>query len=347
MFGPNSPLNLPFQVAAKTGTTNDFRDNWTLGYTPDLAVGVWIGNADYTEMVDVTGLTGAAPAWSAFMQYAEMAVSNGNPTPFSRPDGITERVICAISGTEPSENCPQQRAEYFASDQPPLPKEEDLWKKQLIDTWTGLRASPECADFTAENMVLNVTDKSAIKWIQETDQGRTWADEHGFGIPPLFLPERECKISDPRPTIHFVGMEENQTITASPLDIYTVVTATDKFGKWRLEWGEGDDPQSWTPLAENITSAYANPERISTWDLADMPAGRITLRIYLESVEPERYAERRIHINLNVPTPTPTQTPTVTATPTSTITPIPTNTPTVTHTPTATQTVTDTVVPTP
>src|SRR6185436_18238656 len=51
MFGRNSMLNLPFQVAAKTGTTNDFRDNWTLGYTPDLATGVWVGNADYTPMV--------------------------------------------------------------------------------------------------------------------------------------------------------------------------------------------------------------------------------------------------------------------------------------------------------
>ena len=42
-FGPNSVLNLPFQAAAKTGTTNDFRDNWTIGYTPDLVVGTWVG----------------------------------------------------------------------------------------------------------------------------------------------------------------------------------------------------------------------------------------------------------------------------------------------------------------
>ena len=63
-FGEDSPLNLGFKVAAKTGTTNDFRDNWTLGYTPDIAVGVWIGNADYTPMKNISGLTGAAPLWS-------------------------------------------------------------------------------------------------------------------------------------------------------------------------------------------------------------------------------------------------------------------------------------------
>ena len=67
MFGANSVLNLPFPAAAKTGTTNDFRDNWTLGYTPDLAVGVWVGNADYTPMQNTTGLTGAAPIWADFM----------------------------------------------------------------------------------------------------------------------------------------------------------------------------------------------------------------------------------------------------------------------------------------
>src|SRR5690606_21903479 len=67
-MGRENPLALPFPAAAKTGTTNDFRDNWTLGYTPSLAVGVWTGNTDNSEMVDVTGLSGAAPLWSAYMQ---------------------------------------------------------------------------------------------------------------------------------------------------------------------------------------------------------------------------------------------------------------------------------------
>jgi membrane peptidoglycan carboxypeptidase len=83
MFGSNSVLALPFQVAAKTGTTNDFRDNWTLGYTPDLAVGVWVGNPDYTPMVNTTGLTGAAPIWAEFMQTAVQNITGGNPTPSS------------------------------------------------------------------------------------------------------------------------------------------------------------------------------------------------------------------------------------------------------------------------
>ncbi|MDZ4159633.1 MAG: transglycosylase domain-containing protein, partial [Anaerolineaceae bacterium] len=145
MFGANSILNLPFSAAAKTGTTNDFRDNWTLGYTPDLAVGVWIGNADYTPMVNTTGLTGAAPIWSQFMQAAVPKVAGGNPSPFARPAGIVEKVICAVSGTEPSEWCPSQKSEMFVYDQPPPAKEHDLWQNIRLDTWTGMRASAYCS----------------------------------------------------------------------------------------------------------------------------------------------------------------------------------------------------------
>ncbi|MEM5775981.1 MAG: penicillin-binding transpeptidase domain-containing protein, partial [Anaerolineaceae bacterium] len=147
MFGANSVLALPFSVAAKTGTTNDFRDNWTMGYTPDLAVGVWVGNADYTPMVNTTGLTGAAPIWANFMQMAVPQLTGGNPTPFQRPAGIVERVVCAFSGAEPSEWCPEQRTELFAYDQLPPNKDEDLWKRVTVDTWTGLRASAACSDY--------------------------------------------------------------------------------------------------------------------------------------------------------------------------------------------------------
>lgn len=60
-FGAHSPLRLPFPVAAKTGTSSTYRDNWTLGYTPEFTVGVWAGNFDNTPMENVSGVTGAAP----------------------------------------------------------------------------------------------------------------------------------------------------------------------------------------------------------------------------------------------------------------------------------------------
>ena len=147
-FGANSVLNLPFAAAAKTGTTNDFRDNWTLGYTPDVVVGTWVGNADYTPMQGTSGLTGAAPIWASFMQTAIQQLTGGNPSAFVKPAGIVERVVCSASGTEPSQWCPDQTSEIFAADQLPLAKGYDLWQKATIDTWTGLLASPACDDFT-------------------------------------------------------------------------------------------------------------------------------------------------------------------------------------------------------
>ncbi len=169
MFGRNSILNLGFEVAAKTGTTNDFRDNWTMGYTPDLAVGVWVGNADYTPMINTTGVSGAAPIWAEIMQFGIEQVTDGNPSRFSRPDGIVEKEICEISGTEPSEWCPSTRQEVFAFDQLPLDKEEDLWRELKIDTWTELESSSYCSDFVEKRFALNVKDKWAIKWLEDTD----------------------------------------------------------------------------------------------------------------------------------------------------------------------------------
>jgi membrane peptidoglycan carboxypeptidase len=69
-FGLNSVLKLSRPAAAKTGTTNDWTDNWTVGYTPQIVTGVWVGNADRSPMIDVNGITGAAPIWHDFMENA-------------------------------------------------------------------------------------------------------------------------------------------------------------------------------------------------------------------------------------------------------------------------------------
>lgn len=67
-FGVNNPLRISQPAAVKTGTTSDWRDNWTVGYTRYLVVGVWAGNSDGRPMRNTSGLTGAAPIWSGFMQ---------------------------------------------------------------------------------------------------------------------------------------------------------------------------------------------------------------------------------------------------------------------------------------
>jgi len=109
-FGEGSVLNLSHPAAVKTGTTTDFRDNWTVGYTPDLVAGVWVGNADNQPMRDVTGIAGAAPIWHDVM---ESALKGQPARDFPQPDGLTRVEVCALSGLLPNPDCPHRVHETF------------------------------------------------------------------------------------------------------------------------------------------------------------------------------------------------------------------------------------------
>jgi 1A family penicillin-binding protein len=124
-FGANSVLKTSRPTAVKTGTTNDYRDNLTVGYTPDLVVGVWVGNTDNSEMEGVTGVTGAAPIWHEIIEKA----TEGTPVKdFTRPSGIIEAEICLDGGHAPSASCPANRRakELFKQGQGPLPADENV-----------------------------------------------------------------------------------------------------------------------------------------------------------------------------------------------------------------------------
>ncbi len=335
MFGPNSYLHLPFPAAAKTGTSNDFRDNWTMGYTPDLAVGVWVGNADYTPMNHTTGLSGAAPIWSQFMQSAVPIVTGGNMRNFTRPEGIIDKVICAISGTEPSPSCKgDKKREVFASDQPPLPSGMDLWRKTILDTWTRLEASDECEEFTEKLHVMRVDDEWARKWLKTKD-GKNWLEAHGYPKEITFAPDRECKASDPQPDLEITKPKDGDKITETGINILGIVTVSENFGDWTLEYGEGEDPSKWVVLVEKSDDEYKTVEKLAAWDFLEeeLSDGIFTLRLTLRGKKGDAIAERLIHVTLVLPPPTSTPTspptatstavPTSTALPTATFTPAP------------------------
>lgn len=340
-FGANSALNLPFLAAAKTGTTNDFRDNWTLGYTPDITVGVWVGNADYSPMQDTSGLTGAAPIWREFMITAIDELTGGNPTPFSRPPGIIDRTICSISGTEPSQWCPTQRIEFFAENQPPLPKEEDLWKEVWVDSYSLLLASPACPDMADQKLGLNVQDEFAREWIVEDDEGQEWAERMEFETDPVFfVPDQPCTEDSPRPLVELTAPDSGSTISSSPLTIFGRAGATADFQDWIIEYGVGDDPDSFPDLIRSEEQLDQVAE-LYQWDLQDLPNGPITIRLTVRS-EKGGKATVQIRVNLNLPTPTPEPTDTATPTPTSSTSPTASATPTPSQTPTPTPSPTDT-----
>ncbi|PIZ64081.1 penicillin-binding protein [Candidatus Roizmanbacteria bacterium CG_4_9_14_0_2_um_filter_39_13] len=91
VFGESNWLTLGRPVAAKTGTTNDYRDAWTIGYTPDLVTGVWVGNNDNSPMLGLYGSQAAAPIWHGFML---QALASAPSKEFVIPDEIVKVKLC-------------------------------------------------------------------------------------------------------------------------------------------------------------------------------------------------------------------------------------------------------------
>jgi hypothetical protein len=122
-MGARSALYTDIGASVKTGTTDDFRDNWTVGYTPNVAVGVWVGNSDGTPMSGVSGLAGAAPIWNGVIttiyadqnMIADLAVDGQlRPNRVEPPGGISQRGLCAIpSLRDPALGCGSQVSEWM------------------------------------------------------------------------------------------------------------------------------------------------------------------------------------------------------------------------------------------
>ncbi|MDP2638288.1 MAG: PBP1A family penicillin-binding protein [Candidatus Levybacteria bacterium] len=110
-FGPNSYLNIPGrQIAVKTGTTDDKKDNWTIGWTPNVLVATWVGNNDNTPMGDVaSGVTGASPIWRRIILEAVKGKASSD---FVKPDNVIAVTIDALGGGLPVDGQPT-RSEYF------------------------------------------------------------------------------------------------------------------------------------------------------------------------------------------------------------------------------------------
>lgn len=159
-FGPNSALRIPNQiVSVKTGTTNDFRDNWTIGYTPDVVVATWVGNNDNTPMTNLaSGITGAAPIWREIM--TEL-LKDAPIHPISRPPSVIQKKVCSVSGLIPppdeTPNRCETRFEYFIKGTEPTKIDPGI-QKVKIDKDTNDLAAPNKTDNIEERDHLVITD---------------------------------------------------------------------------------------------------------------------------------------------------------------------------------------------
>ncbi len=159
-FGRNSVLKLSRPAAVKTGTTTDWRDNWTVGYTPDLVGGVWVGNADNTPMLGVSGVSGAGPIWRDAMETAHKGLPAAR---FRQPEGLVRAEVCIDSGLLPTQWCTRRRSELFIAGTEPA-EFDTVYRPLAVDRCRGGAAGPETAPECIEQRVFRVYPPELREW---------------------------------------------------------------------------------------------------------------------------------------------------------------------------------------
>ncbi|WP_262922309.1 penicillin-binding transpeptidase domain-containing protein [Salinibacter ruber] len=161
------PLEFSFPVAVKTGTSKDYRDSWTVGYTPRHTVAVWAGNFDGAPMDRMSGIAGAAPLFHSIMR------TLGSGGDFERPPGLTPARVCPASGKRPGAHCPAPHREFFLSGTVPTDT-CTVHRVVAIDQRTGRRAAPGTAS-------RHVQQK---RYAVYPERYHAWMREHDLPLPP-------------------------------------------------------------------------------------------------------------------------------------------------------------------
>jgi len=324
-FGANSALKLSRPAAAKTGTTNDYRDAWTVGFTPDLVAGVWVGNSDNTPMEKLSGARGAGPIWHDFM---EEALTVRPARQFESPEGIVTAEVCSVSGQLPTEHCPERRTEVFVQGTEP---DEPCSVHRLLRICSVTRQL--ATEFCPSSLVDEVYFETY------PDEYRDWAEKQGMPLPP----DQSCALHTFAPRAEITFPEEG-TILGGSISIRGSAAISD-FESYVVKYGPGHNPSNWETIGSRRYSPVEDGVMVS-WDWGSNPpsGGLATIRLAVRDHRGNK-AEALTRVRIQVPTATASLTPSVSPTPTGTYTPTPL--PTETHTPTVAPTATYAPSPSP
>jgi len=288
-FGHPNPLELSDDrpAAAKTGTTDDFRDAWTIGYTPQLAAGVWVGNSDNSEMKYVSGVKGAAPIWHAVMEYA---LQGEQIVPFARPDGLIERRVCAVSGLLPTEHCPTVNELFIPGTEPT--EHCHIHQVFRVNRETGRLCTVYTPPELCEERVYEVYPPEAADWLASLPEDKRPA------TPPIeydtiYGPSRsdaDVAIISPAPYSYIRGT--------------VPITGNAKggdFNFYRVVFGEGLNPTEWIQIGPDHGN-QVDHGLLEFWDVSGLD-GLYSLRV---SVVDHSMALREATIQVTVDNISPT-----------------------------------------
>ena len=305
-FGAVNSLQVPgYQVAAKTGTTNEKKDNWTLGWTPNLLVSVWVGNNDNTAMGNlVSGVSGAAPIWKRIMSYQLPKMTK---TDFPIPDQIVSLEIDKISGYLAHDGF-ASKTEYFIDGTQPRISDPIHLKLKTCKGQTGLATPDDVASNNYEEKeFFSYKENDAVS----TDGKNRWQE----GIDGWIEQQSDKeKYNPPTDYCHSGGLVNvgidspaHHSTVGNTFDIKITTNSIKKIVEVKL-WVDGVEKKIWTerPFEMNLT----------------LPDGPHLIKVKATDRDGDSQ-ERESNIGVNTPwDATPTPVVTVTPTKVPTVTPI-------------------------
>ena len=314
-FGARGPLTLanlgiPTQgyVGAKTGKSNDGRDLWTMGFTNNTVVGVWLGTYDNSPTVGVSGSTAPAQIWNRVLSEA---ITGRAPAAFNNPGGVVQNTICRDTGTLAGSTCSNRTTEIYVQTQPPPNDSQGYVQALNIDSWTGYVANEWCPENVTAQTFANISDPFALNWVVNTPQGRQWAQLVGLPQNLAQAPTVACSQGQVLPSIFINNPSNNQQVTGT-LTITGQISAPD-FNRYDLEFATAAAPTTFTRITSNTQQFPSAGSTIGTWDTTTVPNGSYILRLAAYS-NTSGFVYKTVTVNIANVQPTPTPLPLATPT---------------------------------
>jgi len=245
-FGANSYLNMGGRpIAVKTGTTNDKRDNWTVGWSTGAIVGVWVGNNDNSQMAEVaSGVTGASPIWRKIMLETW---KNYQGKDFVAPSGVESRLVDVISGY-PEHDGYQARAEYFAKGTVPTEPDPIHTKVKVCKSDNAKLASEvDVARGEYDEKEYYVLKPQSTAWIDDIAGWISTQTDERYKVPTEY-----CS-SDTQTVIGFEKPHNNDRINSSNVDVRLKIVSSKEI-EWVKVYHDGVEwPESYTTKIVDMT----------------------------------------------------------------------------------------------
>jgi membrane carboxypeptidase/penicillin-binding protein len=259
VYGRPNLLEIGRPVGVKISTPAD-TGSWAVGFTPSLAVGIWIGNNTLPLREKVDAMNSTAPVWRAVTQFV---LQDQPPSGWKLPAGVNTVEVCNPSGLLPTDHCPDVNREIFLEGTEPV-YFDNLFQPYRVNRETGKLATLNTPENLVEERVYLIPPPDAVAWAENT----------GIANPPdeyepwngLLVKDTSVEIQTPTSFSYIAG------------EVDIIGTATgENFLYYRLQYGQGLNPSGWILLGEDVSRPRVN-EELARWNVAGLE-GLYTLQL--------------------------------------------------------------------